>query len=47
MKRRPVITGLGFISSIGNDRASVVESLRLGRHGLCTYDFCGNPDLPI
>jgi 3-oxoacyl-[acyl-carrier-protein] synthase-1 len=31
---RVVVTGLGFISSIGNDRAAVLESLREGRCGI-------------
>ena len=31
---RVVVTGLGFISSIGNDRAAVLESLREGRSGI-------------
>lgn len=32
--RRAVITGLGVVSSIGNDKASVLESLREGRSGI-------------
>ena len=43
----PVITGLGFITSIGNDRASVVRSLRELRHGFEPYEFLGNPHLPV
>lgn len=31
---RVVVTGLGFISSIGNSRAAVLESLREGRSGI-------------
>ena len=31
---RVVVTGLGFISSIGNDRAAVLHSLREGRCGI-------------
>lgn len=42
-----VVTGLGFITSIGIDRASVVRSLREGRSGVAAYDFCGNPDHPV
>ncbi|MFT3782501.1 MAG: beta-ketoacyl-[acyl-carrier-protein] synthase family protein [Nibricoccus sp.] len=45
--RRVVITGLGFITPIGNDRASVDASLRAGRHGLTPIEFLGNPQLPI
>lgn len=32
--RRVVITGLGIVSSLGNDKASVSESLRLGKSGI-------------
>ena len=42
----PVVTGIGFITPIGNDRATVEESLRQGRHGLERVEFLGNPDLP-
>ena len=31
---RVVVTGLGFISSIGNNRAAVLDSLRAGRGGI-------------
>lgn len=34
MTRRVVVTGLGIISSIGNDAAAVVESLRAGTSGI-------------
>lgn len=47
MARTPVITGLGFITCIGEDHASVVEALRTGRHGMTTFDFCGNPQVPV
>jgi len=47
MSRTAVITGLGFITSIGNDRASVSRSLREGLHGMTLFDFCGNPGLPV
>lgn len=43
----PVITGLGFITSIGNDRASVLHSLRELRHGFEPYDFLGNPRISV
>lgn len=39
MARTVVITGLGFITPIGNDRASVTASLRGLRHGLSTIDW--------
>jgi 3-oxoacyl-[acyl-carrier-protein] synthase-1 len=35
--RRVVVTGLGIVSSIGNNQAEVVESLREGRSGI---EFC-------
>ena len=34
MVRRVVITGLGVISSIGNNKTEVLESLREGRSGI-------------
>ena len=43
----PVITGLGFITSIGNDRASVLRSLRELHHGFEPYEFLANRDLPV
>lgn len=47
MPRTAVITGLGFITSIGLDRASVIESLRRGKSGMVNHDFCGNPAHPV
>ncbi len=41
MKKRVVITGLGFITSIGNSRAAVLDSLRRARSGIEIF-----PDLP-
>jgi len=41
------VTGLGFITPIGNDRATVTANLRAGRHGLVPVEFLGNPDLPV
>lgn len=43
----PVITGLGFITSIGQDRATVQRSLSGLRHGFAPVEFLGNPDLPV
>ena len=43
----PVITGLGFITSIGNDRAAVTRSLRELRHGFERVEFFGNPNLTV
>ena len=45
--RRPVVTGLGFITPIGNDRAGVLASLREGRHGHAPVEFLGNPNVPV
>jgi 3-oxoacyl-(acyl-carrier-protein) synthase len=42
-----VITGLGFITPIGNDSVAVTRSLREGRHGLRPVQFLGNPALPV
>lgn len=38
MTAAPVITGLGFVTSIGHDRASVVRSLRELRSGIERWD---------
>jgi 3-oxoacyl-(acyl-carrier-protein) synthase len=43
----PVVTGLGFVTSIGNDRATVIRHLRELRHGFSPHEFCGNPALPV
>ncbi|WP_347989652.1 beta-ketoacyl-ACP synthase I [Methylomonas sp. AM2-LC] len=37
--KRVVVTGLGIVSSIGNDRTEVVESLKSGRSGICHADI--------
>lgn len=47
MPRNAVITGLGFITSIGVDRAQVIDSLRHNRSGITAFDFCGNPRHPV
>ncbi|MBL9203602.1 MAG: beta-ketoacyl-[acyl-carrier-protein] synthase family protein [Opitutaceae bacterium] len=41
------VTGLGFITSIGNDRAGVTQSLRELRHGMELYAPFQKPDVPI
>src|SRR4051812_31521232 len=45
MRRRAVVTGVGFITSIGNDRAAVVDSLRRLRPGIERVEFMSNPAL--
>jgi 3-oxoacyl-(acyl-carrier-protein) synthase len=42
---RVVITGLGFVTPIGNDRAAVTASLREQRHGLSPVAWF--PDCPV
>jgi 3-oxoacyl-[acyl-carrier-protein] synthase-1 len=43
----PVVTGVGFVTPIGNDRRTVERSLREGRHGIAPVEFLGNPELPV
>lgn len=45
MPRQAVVTGLGFITPIGNDRAKVTQSLREGRHGIEKVTFLDNASL--
>ncbi len=47
MNRSAVVTGLGFITSIGNDRAAVTASLRALRGGIERVEFVGNPALSV
>lgn len=47
MPFQPVITGLGFVTSVGHDRASVGRSLRELVHGFERVEFFGNPNLPV
>ncbi|MDI1250482.1 MAG: beta-ketoacyl synthase N-terminal-like domain-containing protein, partial [Lacunisphaera sp.] len=47
MSLLPVITGLGFITSIGHDRATVLRHLRDLQHGFEPVEFFGNPNLPV
>ncbi len=44
MKKRVVITGLGFVTSIGNSQAEVLESLRHARSGIEVFSEL--PDEP-
>jgi 3-oxoacyl-[acyl-carrier-protein] synthase I len=44
---RVFITGLGFITSIGNDRAAVTASLRELRHGFQAYPPFQKTEIPV
>ncbi len=44
---RVVISGVGFITSIGNDRATVSGSLRELKSGIERFDFLPGVELPI
>ena len=44
---RVFITGLGFITSIGNDAAAVSESLRTLRHGMALFPAFQNDQSPV
>lgn len=46
-RKRAFITGLGFISSIGNDADEVADSLMNLRHGLAAYPPFDRPDTPV
>ena len=43
---RVFITGLGFVTSIGNDAATVAGNLRAMRHGFETYPPFQKPEIP-
>ena len=43
----PVVTGLGFVTSIGHDRSTVLRSLRELRHGFEPVVFLDTPGLPV
>jgi 3-oxoacyl-[acyl-carrier-protein] synthase-1 len=45
--RKVYITGVGFITSIGNDAESVSESLRELRHGMVQYPPFQKPEIPV
>lgn len=45
--RRVVVTGLGFITSIGNDKAAVLRSLRECRTGIEPFAEFEPPDIPV
>ncbi|MGH7943636.1 MAG: beta-ketoacyl-[acyl-carrier-protein] synthase family protein [Opitutaceae bacterium] len=44
---RVFITGLGFITSIGNDAGTVTQNLRELRHGFELYPPFQKPDIPV
>ena len=46
-RRRVVLSGAGFITSIGNDAATVAESLRELRNGIEPFEFIPGANLPI
>ena len=43
---RVFITGLGFVTSIGNDAATVARNLRELRHGFELFPPFQKPDIP-
>src|SRR5882672_3515922 len=45
--RKVYITGVGFITSIGNEARAVTESLRELRHGIVPYPPFNRPDVPV
>ncbi|MDR2512676.1 MAG: beta-ketoacyl-[acyl-carrier-protein] synthase family protein [Puniceicoccales bacterium] len=45
--RNVVVTGLGFICSIGNDRAAVLDSLKNLKHGIAPCPAFNDPKNPI
>jgi 3-oxoacyl-[acyl-carrier-protein] synthase-1 len=45
--RRVVVTGLGFVTSIGNNRAAVLDSLRNQRTGIEIHPELDRPELPV
>lgn len=47
MPNQVVVTGLGLITSIGNNKAQVTESLRELRHGFENITFMDNPRIPV
>src|SRR5262249_8452600 len=45
--KRAVVTGLGFITSIGNNRAEVTESLKTTRHGIALFSEFEKINAPV
>ena len=44
---RVVVSGVGFVTSIGNDRAAVSQSLRTQTSGIEKFEFMPGTDLPV
>ena len=44
---RVFITGLGFVTSIGNDGPAVTQSLRELRHGFELFPPFQKPEIPV
>lgn len=47
MPRSACITGLGLVTCLGNDTASVADALRSGRSGVVAHSLFDNPALPV
>jgi len=47
MQSRVLITGLGFVTSIGNDKTEVLSSLQAQRHGIERVTWFDNPAVPV
>lgn len=47
MPRTACITGLGFVSCLGNDSATVADALRSGRSGIAAHALTDNPAVPV
>ncbi len=45
--RRVVVSGLGFISSIGNNKANVLRSLKEGISGIEVFEELNRPRVPV
>ena len=45
--RRVVVTGLGFVTSIGNSKAEVLNSLKEVRTGIEFFDELNKPGIPV
>lgn len=45
--KRVVVSGLGFVTSIGNDQAEVLKSLRESRTGIVQYPELDRPGCPV